>query len=186
MVFNQALQAVGLGNMSGNNQEQSLGTRTPAYKGRQGYPRTLKETDLFNGSTVDVSGDKFELLGYFTVGAKQFAEVGQGDPTLDPAEQGRPRIEIQDDTSTTLEGSIRLTHESAQGTQEFKIVEDTVDAFDAANRSDRLVLSRASVDGYPRVGEDSKIGLYFNASTTGSGVVSRSNSTVRLPVTIYE
>ena len=183
MVINQALNAVGLGSMNQDNND--LGTRTPTYKGRQGYPRTLKESD-FMDATVDISGSKFELLGYFRVGAKQFAEVGQGDPTLDPAEQGRPQIVISDDTGTDLDGVVRLTHESAQGTQEFKIIEDTVDAFEASNRSDRLVLSRASVNGYPRVGEDSTIGLFFNAETTGSGVVSRSNSKVRLPVTIYE
>lgn len=184
MVFNQLANAVGL-NMGGGNQDQNLGTRTPPYKGKQGYPRTLNE-ESFMDATVSISGGKFELLGYYTVGAKQFAEVGQGDPTLDPAEQGRPRIELVDDGSTTLTGEIRLTHESAQGTQEYKIVQDDVDAFNVSNRNQRLVLSRASVDGYPRVGEDSKIGLWFRGDNVGSGTISRANSTVRLPVTIYE
>jgi len=179
---------LGLGDMTGQNQEnKNLGTRTPTYKGKQGYPRTLKESH-FMDATVSISGGKYELLGYWTVGAKQFAEVGQGDPTLDPMEQGRPEIVIKDDASTPVEltGSVRITHESAQGTQEYKVIEDDLDAFGVSQRNQRLVLSRASVDGYPRVGEDSKIGIWFNADTTGSGTVSRANSTVRLPVTIYE
>lgn len=185
-MLNQIMSNLGLGQMTGQSQEnQNLGTRTPTYKGRKGYPRTLREQDFLD-ATVDISGGKFELLGYFTVGAKQFAEIGQGDPTLDPAEQGRPQIEIVDDASTTLSGVVRLTHESAQGTQEYKVIQDDMSAFNISNRNQRLVLSRASVDGYPRVGEDSKIGLWFNADTTGSGTVSRSNSTVRIPSTIYE
>ena len=150
-MINQMLGNLGLGQATGQNQEnQNLGTRTPTYKGKQGYPRTLKEKHFLD-ATVDISGGKFELLGYWTVGAKQYAEVGQGDPTLDPAEQGRPFIEIVDDGSTTLEGSVRVTHESAQGTQEYKVIDDDVDAFGVSNRNQRLVLSRASVDGYPRV-----------------------------------
>jgi len=179
---NTVTNALG-GNANGS--KSQLGSQTPTYRGKRGYPRTLRTSDFFSGQ-VNISTGKFEELGKFIVGAKQFAEVGFGDPTLDPQEQGRPQIDLQDGSSNVIEGTIRVTHESAQGTQEFKILEKPLDTLREGTRSERLVQPRASTAGYPRVGEDSKIGLFVNATNNQNGNVDDANSTVRLPVTIYE
>lgn len=186
MVVNQIMNAVN--GMSGNSgSDIQTGTRQPKYRGRQGYPRTLEASDFFDDSgTVSVSTGKYERIGAWEVGARQYAEVGQGDPSLDPAEQGRPLIELKDDADAATTYAARLLHESAQDTETYKVVQDTGEAFKASNRSDRIVLSRASVSGYPRVGEDSRIVLEATFSDNGSGTISEANSSVRVPVTIYE
>lgn len=156
----------------------------PTYRGKKGYRRTLQQDDFFT-SNVSYTTGTWEEAGAFTVGAKQFAEVGQGSSNLDPQEQGRVRVHLEDTADTTLNGSVRITHRNATSTQEFKIVEENLGEIDQSTRSERVVAPRASTQGFPRVSEDSDIVLKFNA-TNGNGTLETTDSIVRLPITIYE
>jgi len=182
MVINQLRNAFSMGN--GNNSQ--LGTRTPTYRGVQGSPKTLTEDDLMDGDVSITAGEK-ELIGRFVVPSQTFAETGQGDPSLDPQEQGRPLIDLQDsNASDDVLGEIEIRHESATGKTSLRVVNDTLGAFRTSTRSERLVLPRARTSNVNPVREDSQISLFFIPSAVGTGTVSKSDTKIELPITIYE
>jgi len=152
-------------------------------KGMTGFEKTLDTSDFFT-SDVSVSSGKYNLLGYYTVGAQQLVELGQGTNKLEPMEQGRPFVKLQNSSPSVLDGFIKLTHESAQGTETQKIIEERTEAFNESTKSERIVMPRASTRGFSKVKEDSKIGFYFKPDSDGT--VSQSDCTVRIPATVYE
>lgn len=153
----------------------------------RGYKKMLKTSDFF---TADVSctAGRYELLGYYTVGAQQKATVGQGKVSQDPMQQGRPYIKVMSNDGTPVEcsGWIKITHESAQGTKTQKILEERTEELNQSTRSERLVLPCQTEVGFSPVREDSKIGIYFKIDTTDVIGFDTGETDIRLPITIWE
>lgn len=153
------------------------------YRGKPGYERTL-QLDNFTTSDVSVEPGRFNEIGRFQIGAGQFAEVGVGSVNDNAESQGRPLIDYQDSTPSGISGVHRVLHENATQTQSQKVLQRRSDDLNISNRNERVTLPRVSQKGYARVTEDSFIVLEFKPDS--SNTVATAESTVSLPVTIYE
>jgi len=153
----------------------------------KGYKKTLKTSDFFTADKTGVA-DEYILLGYYTVGAQQLATVGQGKGTDDPMRQGRILIDIKSNDTTPIEinGFIKITHESAQGTMTRKILEERTEELRQSTRSERLCLPCATEVGFPPVKEDSKIGIYLKIDSADDVGFDTGETDIRLPITIWE
>lgn len=153
----------------------------------RGYKKTLKTSDFFTTDKTCVAGE-YTLLGYYTIGAQQLATVGQGKGTDDPMQQGRIFIDIKSEDVTPLEinGFIKITHESAQGTMTRKILEERTEELRQSTRSERLCLPCATEVGFPPVKEDSKIGIYLKVDDADVVGYDSGETDIRLPITIWE
>ena len=152
-----------------------------------GYKKMLKTSDFFTADKSCASG-QYTLLGYYTVGAQQLACVGQGAKGVNPMQQGRPYIIMytNDATPVQKEGWIKVTHESAQGTNTAKILEERTEEFTQSTRSERLCLPCQTEVGFLPVKQDSKIGLYFKPDATCTIGFDTGETDIRLPITIWE
>jgi len=150
-----------------------------------GNPVTLTREEFFTNDQTALDAGKYNLLGAFEVGAKRQAEYGQGTRQLEGIEQGRPFIDFQDTTPSNVDGDVRLRHEDPYGNNGVTILEERSEEFRQSDKNQRIVLPRASSQGFPRVSEDSRLALYFDPDTDGV-TVSASETTVRLPITRYQ
>lgn len=154
-------------------------------QGRSAFSRTLRLADFTGSDVTAPDSSKYTKIGDYTVGAQQVAEYGQGDSSLDPKEQGLVNINLRDSNDSAIDGFVKLTHESAQGTRTVVVMEERTEELRQSTRTERVVLPRASSQGHPRVREDSKLSLYFQPDSD-STTVDTTHSVVRLPATLYE
>lgn len=176
MVLNRLLSQAGLdlGDQKGTSGIPS---------GFQSSKTTLNESNLMSGD-VSIKSGKYILLGEYQIGAQQYGEAGQGDSSLDPMEQGRPYFKIQNSSPSVLKGWIKVTHESAQGGTVVKVAELRSEELNNSTKSERIVLPKSTSKGKPPVQEDSYIRIYMKADSDDT--VSQSDTTLRMPVTLYE
>jgi hypothetical protein len=153
----------------------------------KGYKKMLKTADFFKADKNCEAG-QYTLLGYYTVGAQQLACVGQGAKATNPMQQGRPYIKVMSNDVTPIEvvGWIKITHESAQGTNTQKILEERTEEFNQSTRSERLCLPCQTEVGFLPVKQDSKIGIYFKPDGTDEIGFDTGETDIRLPITIWE
>jgi len=149
-----------------------------------GNPVTLTQDQFYTSDQSNLDSGKYNLLGAFEVGAKRQAEVGQGNRSLEGIEQGRPFIDFQDGTPEPVDGDVRVRHEDPYGNNGRTIIEERTEEFRTEDKNQRIVLPRASTQGFPMVTEDSRIAIYLNPDVDGA-TVNASNSKVRLPITRY-
>jgi len=151
----------------------------------QEYERILKETDFFTGTTNTLSSGKYHQLGVYSIPPQLEAELGQGDQSLDPMEQGRPYFEVQNGSAAVQPGFLKLTHENSTGNDKNTVVERRSEEFNQSTRSERIVMPKATTkSGISKQGEDDAFGLYFKPDSDTN--VDASNSTGQIPATFYE
>lgn len=176
-----------LGNLVGGRLGQALSGNSQNQKAskRSKFERTLRTADFFDSDTNTLPADKYNQLGTFEISAQLEATLGQGDASLSPEAQGRPLIDVQNDSPGDYDGFIKLTHENATGNSVDVVVERRTEEFRVSTRSERIVMPRATAkQGVDRLEQDEQIGLYFKPDS--SDVVSASDTQMELPVTFYE
>jgi len=135
---------------------------------------------------VDLTGNGFELIGEYQVGARQEVEFGQGTNRLHPMEQGRPYMDLQDGNSSAISGTVRFLHVSAQDGRTIKIRDIDTETLRESTKSERDVFERSRSRGKEAAARDSFLRIKLNADDTGNGTLSKSKSTYKVPVTVRE
>ena len=158
-------------------------------QGKQLVPfrKTLRIADFFTSDQASLSNAKYNLMGTYTVDAQQEATLGWGSPNVEAAQQGRIFIDLENTSSADQDGTIRLTHSNAQGTSEFVVLEARTEdlSLGATDPRQRLPLPRADLLGFPKVGEDSKINMYFKPDTDAI-TVGNDESEALIPITLFQ
>jgi len=145
---------------------------------------TLTRSQFFDSNQSNLKAGKDNLLGAYTVGAKREMEAGQGDNSLEAMEQGRPFMDFQNTGGSAVDGMVKIRHEDPYGNNGSLIFEERTEEFRQSDKQQRIVLPRASTNGFPKVSEDSRIGIYLDPDSDDV-TVSASKSKIRLPVTRY-
>jgi len=155
--------------------------------------REFSEDEFMDGD-VTVTGNGFEQVGEYKVGADQRIEFGQGDRSLEAQEQGRPNIDLKDTGGDDVQGTVRFLHVSAQEGRVHKIRDISQRSLRQSTRSERITFVRASKPsqpgaGKPAAGRDDFLRIKVNISNYSdltNGVIGIDESTITQPVTVWE
>lgn len=175
--------------LGGGQTQQSSGSAKTWAKDE----REFTEED-FMDNDVTVTGNGFEQVGEYVVGADQKMEFGMGDKSLHPMEQGRPYLIFKNSDDEQVHGTVRFLHVSAQEGQVHKIRDINTRSLDESTPSERAVFERASKPsqpnaGKPSAGQDDKLRIKINVSNLGdltTNDITVSNTTISQPVTVWE
>lgn len=178
-----------LGQLIGGAQQQNSGSTKVWSKDE----REFTEDDFMSGD-VTLTGNGYEQIGEYVVGADQKVEFGTGDKSLHPMEQGRPYHLYKNDDGEQVHGQLRFMHVSAQEGRVHKIRDINTRSLDESTPSERAVFERASKPsqpnaGKPSAGQDDKLRIKLsvsNLSDLTTDNVNKANSTISQPVTVWE
>ncbi len=144
---------------------------------KQRFPRYLNATDLNLTSDVAVYNGKYTKVAYYKVPAQQ--EIAMGIGAISGGVDWRKKATIRFDhtNGVQIQGKIRLAMTNANETDIRVIIED---------RTENFVNGVEVAETPLRAKEDSYLVVYFNPDSDSTIDVSDANTSILMPVTVYQ
>ena len=147
------------------------------------FMKVLDKGDLnIADFTLTVIDTWYKLGTGYTVPAQQTIHFGYGTPEL-PDNQGYLYVHLAD-AGADLTGKVRLVQSNAQETVKFVIAEFNLASTHGSVTNKAMMIALPEQTQFPLVGEDSVV--YLEASCDAVDAITIADSTIYIPVTIYQ
>ena len=155
---------------------------------KRGFRKVLKHSDFTTSDVTCTSATSFNLIGSYTVPAQQEIAVGYGN-AQEPMNQGYLYLQAKDTGGTEFEGYWRISVANANTTAIDVVFEEYSTRTDGDTADKSKMLALPEITNYPVLGrvprEDDTIRVEFKPDTA-SKVMDYGNSSIFIPVTVYQ
>ena len=147
------------------------------------FPRTLSNTDFGLTADVTCTAGQWVKIGELIVNAQQYARWGAND-MIAGMPQGRTAYIRLDSTDGQMNGVIRLVVTDANEKTAELVIEERTEKFGASvnDRTIAVLLPESLITAQ----QDSKLQILFKVGTTGTLKYTDTDTSIKLPVTIYQ
>jgi hypothetical protein len=148
------------------------------------FPRVYTKSDFGITSDITAQPSKYNKIGELTVPAGQFVTFGVGAVANGVDSREVAYIDLKDGTGTNIDGTIRLVLADPNEVRKIVVAEQRTERLraSATDRTQGFLLGEFKT----KAKEDSKLIIEFYPDSSSAVTISATNSSVQLPVTVYQ
>ena len=150
----------------------------------QKFPRVYNKSDFGLTSDVTCQPNMWTTIGTVTVPAQQYITFGIGTVANGVDTREVCYIDLKDGSDAAVDGKVRLVLANANLTKEIVVAEQRTERLRASqnDKTQGFLLGEYPV----KAREDSKLLIKFYPDSSSAVTVSATNSTLLVPVTVYQ